>query len=80
MRLEPGKTIVIGDLTLIMIEQLSMTASDASHGLWVNARKEPYALVIQDGQGLRALDMQGNDLPIDSLSTQSMELASIFNQ
>lgn len=80
MRLKPGKTMVIGDLTLIIIEQLSINASDASHGLWVNARKEPYALVIQDSQGLRVLDMQGKDLPIGTLSKHSMELASIFSQ
>lgn len=67
IRLLPGTTIVVGDATLMVIARLSIQADSAGHACWLQASKEPYALIIQDDHGLRALDMAGRRLAIAEL-------------
>jgi len=67
-RLELGNPKAIGDLTLVIIERLSTNADHTANTFWLNARKEPYALVMGDNRGLRALDMTGQQLVIEELT------------
>jgi len=66
-RLELGNPMAIDDLTLVIIERLSINANHAANTLWVNTSKEPYALLIRDTSGLHALDMTGQQLVIEEL-------------
>jgi len=58
-RLLPGTPIAVGDVTLLVIARLVIEADSSDHACWLYANKTPYALVIRDAQGLRALDMLG---------------------
>ena len=45
--LELGNSIIIGDITLIIITHLSIHADRSGPAGWLHARKEPYALLIR---------------------------------
>ena len=66
-RLQAGTPIVIDNATLIIITRLSIEADSTGYMYWLQASKEPYALVIRDAHGLRALDMSGRRLAISEL-------------
>jgi len=76
-RLQPAAPIVVGDVTLVIIARLSIQANITGHGCWLRASKQPYALVIRDAQGLRALDMAGRRLATAELPDDIPGLESI---
>ena len=65
IRLHADAPIIFGDSTLILITRISITAHSAGAKCWLQACKEPYALVIRDTHGLRAMDMTGQRLETD---------------
>jgi hypothetical protein len=78
-RLQADKPLVVGDATLIIIARLSIDADSSGHACWLQASKEPYALVIRDGRGLRALDMTGRRLAIEELIEDVPALTDLSN-
>ncbi len=76
-RLQPGAPIVVGDATLIIIARLSIEADSTGSACWLHASKEPYALIIRDAQGLRALDMTGRRMAIAELLDEVPGLETI---
>lgn len=79
-RLQTGAPINIDGLTLIIIERLSINVNNACHSLRLNAGKEPYALVIRDTRGLRALDMMGKRLVIEELIEEIPDLIDLIGR
>ena len=77
IRLQPGTPIVVGDVTLMIIARLSIRADSTGYACWLQASKEPYALIIRDPHGLRALDMAGQRLALAQLLDDLPGLASI---
>lgn len=79
IRLQADTPLVVGDATLIIIARLSIDADSTDHACWLHAGKEPYALVIRDARGLRALDMAGRRLAIEELIEDVPALADLSN-
>lgn len=75
--LEPGKPIVLGHCTLLIINRLTIDADSAGAGYWLQGSKEPYALMIREEQGLRAVDMAGREIAIEKLIETIPELETI---
>lgn len=76
-RLQPGTPVNLGDVSLMIIARLIIDADNAGTTCWLHAHKEPYAIVIRDASGLRALDMAGRRLPITELTDDVPGLESI---
>jgi len=67
-RLLPDRSIRIGEATLTVVARHSIDAECSTDTCWLYATKEPYAVVIQDAQGVRAMDMLGQPLSSDGVS------------
>jgi len=77
MRLLAGTPIAVGDSTLLVIARLVIEPARVDRGCWLYASKAPYALVIRDARGLRALDMMGRRLSLAELAKDLPELESL---
>jgi hypothetical protein len=76
-RLLAGAPIAVGDATFLVVARLVIEADSSDHACWIYANKAPYALVIRDAQGLRALDMAGRWLSLAELAKDLPDLESI---
>jgi hypothetical protein len=54
--LHAGTPFTVGSITLLPIERVVMHLDTGSTRVWFAAAKEPYALVVRDAGGLRAVD------------------------
>lgn len=61
-------------MLLLAIERTVMHLAQAGGGLWCGAEKAPWALVIRDGGGIRALNVDGQDMPLERLRQAVPEL------
>ena len=68
IRYQLSTPMTISDITLITIERLSIEANSGELAYWLNAIKEPYALVIRNTEGVHALDMAGKPMAITELN------------
>jgi hypothetical protein len=74
MRLIASTPIVVGDSTLQIVARLVIEADSLGPACLLHANKAPYALVVRDARGLRALDMSGRPLPLAELAKGLPEL------
>lgn len=77
MRLLASRPITVGDATLLIIAQLVIEAGSSDRACWLHANKAPYAVLIRDAQGLRALDMLGRRLSLAELAKDLPDVGSI---
>lgn len=63
-----GTPVVLGAMILLPIERLVWRADRTSARIWFSMHKEPWALIVQDGDGTRAVDMDAMPLPLEELS------------
>lgn len=52
-----GAPLRVGSTTLLPIERVVVHSGVGALGAWFTAAKEPYALVVRDAGGIRALDI-----------------------
>lgn len=75
--LKVGNALTINRVTLLPIERISLHTETMNSFRWVIAKKEPYAIILRDSKGERAIDMQGNPVPIETLTQKLPDLAVI---
>lgn len=65
--LRAGTPLRAGSVTLLPIERVVMHSSMGALGAWFTAAKEPYALVVRDAGGIRALDIGAAAVSLQAL-------------
>ncbi len=69
-RLRAGRSVAVGSVTLWPIERVVTEVVTGRRHAWLMLRKEPYAVVVRDAQGIRAVDTHAVALSIDHLSQE----------
>jgi hypothetical protein len=65
--LRAGAPLRVGSTTLLPVERMVLHAERGARGGWLAGSKEPYALVVQDAGGLRALPTGAGAVTLDEL-------------
>jgi hypothetical protein len=65
--LRAGAAMPFGAVTLLPIERVVLDARRGDGCCWFAAVKEPYALVLRDAAGIRAVDVHAAAIPIEML-------------
>lgn len=72
--LRAGQPIAVGPVTLLPIERIVLHANTgAAHG-WFSAAKEPYALIVREAGGIRAIDCGAVAVSLEELREKVPEL------
>ena len=66
--LRVGTSVVIGEITIVPIERVSISSDKVHHCSWFSGLKEPVAIVVIESGGLRAIDMKACDLSLVELA------------
>lgn len=66
--------VAIDGTRLLVVARLVIETDRLKQRLWLVASKVPYALVIEDHEGLRALGMSGERLSVNNLVEEVPEL------
>lgn len=69
-----GAPVRVGAVTLAPIERVVIEAEAGALGLWCAAAREPYALVVRDAGGVRAVDAQAGPMSLEALREKVPEL------
>jgi hypothetical protein len=62
-----GTPLRVGPVTLLPIERVVVHADMGALGAWFTAAKEPYALVVRDAGGIRALEIGATVVSLEAL-------------
>jgi hypothetical protein len=62
-----GTPLRLESVTLLPIERVVVHSGMGALGAWFTAAKEPYALVVRDAGGLRALDIGATVVSLEAL-------------
>ncbi len=62
-----GTPLRVGSVTLLPIERVVVHSGVGALGAWFTAAKEPYALVVRDAGGIRALDFGATAVSLEAL-------------
>jgi len=62
-----GTPLRVGSVTLLPIERVVVRSDMGALGAWFTAAKEPYALVVRDAGGIRALDIGATPVSLEAL-------------
>jgi hypothetical protein len=73
-RWRAGAPHVVGRVTLLPIERITRHGHRGEAGLWVAVDWGPWALVIRDAAGLRAVDLAGAALPLAQVRAKVPDL------
>ncbi len=65
--LQAGAPITVGALVLVPIELVVRHVDIGEMGLWFSFEKEPYALVVRDANGARAVNVEAVSVSIEEL-------------
>lgn len=77
-KLQTGKPRVAGNVTLLPIERLFIHAEKGLTGHWLAARKEPYAIIICDDNGIRAFNSEAKAIPLEQLTQSVPDLDTVL--
>lgn len=66
-RLQLSAPLHLGQARVVVVSRTHLLASHAAPWQWIVASKQPWAIVIRDSLGLRAVDPGGTPLPIEPL-------------
>lgn len=62
-----GAPVSVGAAILLPIERVVLSAELSAGLAWITALKEPVALILRDGSGIRALDIGAGPVSLDPL-------------
>jgi len=65
-----GTAVRVGSLRILAIGRVVVEGGGGGAAAWVVARKEPWALVIQDGTGALAIGPDGAPVPLETVRRQ----------
>lgn len=61
-----GAPIVLGDTTIIPLEETGLSRESGRHGSYVYAFMRPIGIVVRSPSGQWAIDMTGRPVPIET--------------
>ncbi|MBW6493179.1 MAG: hypothetical protein K0B16_01240 [Burkholderiaceae bacterium] len=61
-----GAPVTIGALVLVPIERVVKHVDIGESGLWFSFEKEPYALVVRDANGARAVNVADATISVET--------------
>ncbi len=73
-----GESITAVNITLLPVEKVLIRSSKGDAGTWVQASKEPFAIIIRDDKGVRALDMCANSVSLEELHQKIPDLDALL--
>ena len=76
--LRPGTLLRVGSVTLLPIERVRVHAGTCGSAAWFTAAKEPYAMIVSDEHGVRALRLGAAEVSLESLRETIPELVSMI--
>jgi uncharacterized spore protein YtfJ len=59
--------IRVGDAIVLAIQRVAVRSERGARGVWVAAAAEPYAIVVRDADGARALELDGTAGSLEQL-------------
>ena len=68
----------VGAVTLIPIERVVVRSARRWPGVWASAALEPYALVVRDAGGVRAVGLDAEAVPLERLRELIPELEDLL--
>ena len=78
--LRAGKPLSVGDVTLVPIARAGIRSDMGDAGYWISAFKEPFAVVVCDAGGVRALAADSSELALDALMEKTPNLGAILSE
>ena len=69
-----GQPIAVGSLTLWAIARHTTHVCHPQAACWCAMRREPMAVLVRDGTGLRAIGIDGQPLALDALRERVTDL------
>ncbi len=73
-----GTPLELGSVTLLPIEHIVTQADQCTERAWRLIRKEPYALVVRDAAGVRAVGTDAVALSLDRLREEVPDLDAVL--
>lgn len=74
-----GTPLRVGPCTVVAVERVWTFAHAAGEGAWAAGGREPVAVVVRDGSGTRALDLEGGVADLDDLLARADGLAAALD-
>ncbi len=69
----------IGSITLVPIARAAIRSDRGAAGCWIGAFTEPYAVVVRDADGMRALGPDSSEMALDVLIEITPNLGAILS-
>ena len=76
-KLQAGIPLTTGKFTLIPVEHLFLKTKIESTYDWLVAFKEPYAIIVCDSNGVRALSLKDKPLSLEDLFQTVPDLGAL---
>lgn len=76
---QAGTPIIIGELRIIPLEEVSIHQVSKGRGLWFHARKEPIGVVVSSPQGRWAYDRHGRQIALETYTQQIAGLQELLD-
>ena len=79
-RLQPGTPFAEKEFTIVPIEEVWADSYPVGRGLWAGGFKEPVALVFCRPSEVRAVDIQGDEVDLEDLTSEVAGLRELLEQ
>lgn len=73
------KAVAVGDITIIPLKEISVYYVNNPQAFSVYASSEPIGIVIDSPQGKWAIDMQGEQMPLETCIREIPDLKRILD-
>jgi hypothetical protein len=73
-----GTPVTVGSVTLLPIERVVLRSEWRDTSVWFSAAKEPYALIVRDSGGIRAIDAGDLAVSLDELREKVPGLETVL--
>ena len=70
--------VTVGSVTLLPIERVVRQSDKGNARVWCLVAREPYALVVRDAGGIRAVDTDATAVPLEELRKKIPELDGLL--
>ncbi len=77
--LRPGATLRVGPFSVLAIERVVVRSSHGEAWGWLSASVEPFAVVVRDPLGMRAIGLDGAPMELGNLVERVPGLAAILD-
>lgn len=76
--LTAGNPVTTHSVTLLPIERIFIQSGKMDSGYWMVVQKAPYAIILRDSKGMRAFDMEGNNISLQPLVQAVPDIEAIL--